>query len=269
MPPSALPSSAARRAWWLAPALILLWAPRAGAGGASDLEALRADVEALKAGQASIQRDLHEIRSLLRAKASPPPAAAEDRPIAVAGAMSMGGRTAPLTLVEFTDFQCPFCVRHARETLPQIERDYIRTGKLRYVVRDFPIGSLHPDARRAHEAVRCAGDQNRYWEMRARVFASPKDVAVQTLTTYARGLGLDVAAFEGCLERGPHATQVQADVAAGVTAGVTGTPTFFLARTAPDDGDVRVARSIVGAQPYENFRQAIEALLSGTAGPKP
>ncbi|MFO1376050.1 MAG: DsbA family protein [Steroidobacteraceae bacterium] len=269
MQASASLTGAVKRAWWLAPALILLWSPRAGAGGAADLDALRADVEALKAGQASIQRDLQEIRSQLRAKASPSPAAAEDRTIAVAGAMSMGERTAPLTLVEFTDFQCPFCVRHARDTLPQIERDYVRTGKLRYVVRDFPIGSLHPDARRAHEAVRCAGDQNRYWEMRARVFASPKDVAVRTLTTHARELGLDVAAFQGCLDSGRHATQVQADVAAGVSAGVTGTPTFFLARTAPGDADVRVARSIVGAQPYENFRQAIDALLSGAADPKP
>ena len=248
---------------------MMLWAPATGAGRASDLEALRADVEALKAGQAAMQRDLQDVRSLLRAKPSAPAAEVQDRVVAVAGAASMGERTAPLTLVEFTDFQCPFCARHARDTLPQIERDYVRTGRLRYVVRDFPIRSLHPDAHRAHEAVRCAGDQNRYWEMRARIFADPKAIDGQALAAHARELGLDLAAFRACLDSGRHATQVQEDLAAGGRAGVSGTPTFFLARTAPDDGEVRVIRSIVGAQPYANFRQALDSLLAGTTDPKP
>ena len=255
--------------FWGASLLSLLVAMGPGATHAgtrsTDLEVLRADLEALKAGQAAMQRDLQEIKSLLLAKPAARPAEAQERFVAVAGAPFLGEREAALTLIEFTDFQCPYCSRHARDTVPRIDREFVKTGKLKYVVRDFPIKSLHPEAYRAHEAVHCAGDQGRYWEMRSRIFAGPKSLSTDTLAGHARELGLDVSSFQSCLDSGRHAARVERDVAEGSKAGVNGTPSFFLARTSPNEGEVRILRAIVGAQPFSAFKDAIDGLLTRPA----
>ena len=182
--------------------------------------------------------------------------------LSVDGAPFKGDKNAKVTLVDFTDYQCPFCARHVRETWPQIEKDYISTGKVKYVVRDFPIESIHPHAFKAAEATHCAGEQGKYWEIHDRLFADQKALALKDLPPHAQTLGLDVPKFQQCLESGRHAAKVRKDLADGQKAGVTGTPSFFLGLTEPNDSQVKVQKSLKGAQPYAAFKEAIDSLLS-------
>jgi protein-disulfide isomerase len=146
--------------------------------------------------------------------------------------------------------------------LPQIDSEYIRTGKLKYVVRDFPLESIHKDAFKAAEAAHCAGDQGHYWEMHARLFANQRALGTKDLPQHAQALGLNVATFQQCVESGKHAARIRKDLEDGRRAGVTGTPGFFLGVTEPNDPKVKVLRVIKGAQPYASFKDAIESLLS-------
>jgi protein-disulfide isomerase len=138
----------------------------------------------------------------------------------------------------------------------------VKTGKLRYAVRDFPLEAIHPQAFKAAEAAHCAGDQGQYWEMHVLLFQNQRALGPAELTKYAGTLGLDGAKFQTCLDKALHAEAVKRDLAEGMKAGVRGTPTFFLGTI--ESGDkVRVTRIIRGAQPAEAFKAAIDAALSG------
>jgi protein-disulfide isomerase len=146
--------------------------------------------------------------------------------------------------------------------LPQIEKEYIKTGKVKYVVRDFPLEAIHKDAFKAAEAAHCAGEQGKYWEMHDRLFANQRALGPKDLPQHAQALGLDVSKFQQCLESGKHAARIRKDLEDGRRAGVTGTPGFVLGVTEPNDPKVKVLRVIKGAQPYTSFRDAIESILS-------
>lgn len=255
---------ASRRGWPLAAFLAMavlgpgLAAPAARAQGADDIRALRQEMEA-------IRKDLEEIKALLRGRvAGAPPAAPRDVTLRVEGVPAKGDSGARVTLVEFSDYQCPYCARHVRDTLPQIEEQYIKTGKLRYVMRDFPIEQIHPQAFRMHVAARCAGDQGKYWEMHARLFARQDQPQPADLVSHASGLGLEEAGFRACLESDRHDGAVKADFQDGVNAGVNGTPMFFLGLTQSGEPTVKVLKVLRGAQPYAAFKQAIDELLAAT-----
>ncbi len=171
-----------------------------------------------------------------------------------------------MTLVEFTDYQCPFCRRHSAQTKPQLVKDYVDTGKLRYVLREFPLAQIHPLATTAAEAALCAGDQGQYWAMNELFFADQRKLAPEDLKAHAEGLGLDVAGFSECLDGGKYAQRIQQDLADGIKAGVRGTPTFFLGLTDPTDATkIRVTKTIRGTQPYALFKQAIDELVAEAA----
>jgi len=182
--------------------------------------------------------------------------------VAVERAPALGRESAPVTIVEFTDYQCPFCQRHSSRVFPELVEEYVKTGKVRYVFRDFPIASLHPQAPRLHEAAHCAGDQGRYWEMHDQLFAKSQRADALDLAAGAGALGLDVPRFERCLAGGLHAPTVRRGIADGEKARVRGTPTFFLGLTEPAGGPIRPRRLLVGAQPYAAFKQAIDSLLA-------
>lgn len=242
--------------------LMLVFAYPGSTQPSEELEVLKRDIEALKKSQTVIQQQLQEMKTLLRGRQAP--AAAEPREVVlrIDGAPVMGDRNAKLTLIEFSDYQCPFCARHAHETLPQIERDYIKTGKVRYVLLDLPLEGIHPQAFKAAEAAHCAGEQARYWELHDRLFANQGALGVPDLLQHAGKLGLDVEGFRQCLESGRHATTIRESLAEAQKAGITGTPTFLLGVTAPDPSTVKAVTMIRGAQPYSRFREVIESLLS-------
>jgi protein-disulfide isomerase len=224
---------------------------------------LRQDVEALKRGQDAIRGQLEEMRKLLEARLPAPrqPVEAIDAELVLEPDDAIkGGEAASLTLVEFSDYQCPFCRRHFQTTLPQLEREYVETGKLRYVFRNFPMDSLHPQALKAAEAANCAGEQQKYWEMHDRLFANAEQLAPENLDEHAAAIGLDMEAFNACLQSGRQAEEIRKDIAEGSKLGVMGTPAFFLGVS--DGSNVKNVKRIGGAQPFALFKQQIDALLA-------
>ena len=168
--------------------------------------------------------------------------------VSVAGAPFKGVTTAPVTIVKFEDFHCPFCQR-TQETFAQLLARY--GDRLKLVHRDFPIDTLHPEARRAHEAARCAHEQGKFWPYHDRLYANAPKASPEHLKAYAREVGLDLPAFEQCFTSRRYEAAVQQDVNEGNRLGVSGTPTFFIN-----------GRALSGAQPIEPFVQVIEEELS-------
>ena len=160
---------------------------------------------------------------------------------------SRGSEKAPITIVEFSDFECPYCVK-AEETVKQVMKEY--EGKVRLVYRDFPL-PFHPNAQKAAEAAHCAGDQGKYWEMHEKLFANQQKLKVSDLKDHAKGVGLDAAKFEKCLESGEKAALVEKNKKAGAEVGVQGTPAFFV------NGIM-----LSGAQPVSEFKSIIDKELA-------
>ncbi len=164
------------------------------------------------------------------------------------GALFKGPATAPVTVVEFTDFHCPFC-KQVQPTLDQLMAKY--EGKVKLVYRDFPIDQLHPQSRRAHEAARCANDQGKFWAYHDLLYANAPWASPEELKGYAKEAGLDLLAFEQCLSSRKYQAAVQKDIDEGNRAGVTGTPAFFIN-----------GRLLSGAHPLDSFVPLIEQELA-------
>jgi protein-disulfide isomerase len=184
----------------------------------------------------------------------PQPGAQEPVEVPLGDAPSIGDPQAPVVIVEYTDFQCPYCLRHFQQTYPQIVENFVETGQVRYVFKDFPLTNIHPQAVLAAEAARCARDQEAYLEMHDLLFQrqqqwSGDSNAAETFVDLAAELDLDTGAFAECLDSGRHEAGVRADLEEGSQLGVTGTPGFFI------NGNY-----LSGAQPYAVFEQAIREL---------
>ncbi len=231
-----------------------------------ELKSLEDEIETLKKGQQEIRRDLQEIKALLQRARAGSQGIPKDLVLSIEADPFKGSPTAPVTLIEFSDYQCPYCARHVRQTLPQIERDYITTGKVKYVFRDLPLTSIHKEAFKAAEAANCAGKQGKYWEMHDQLFANRKALRVMSLEAHALGIGLDLAAFKHCLHSGATAQEIRDDIAEGQKAGVRGTPTFFLGRTDPNTPYVKPLLMLRGAVAYPKFQKAIDRLLTEKQG---
>ncbi len=234
---------------------------KALAEAGSDLSELRKEVEALKQGQLQLQRELQEINALLRRR-QPAATDVQNVVLTIGGYPSKGSQSAKLILIEFTDYQCPFCGRHFQQTSPQIERDYVNTGRVRYIVRDFPIESIHKDALKAAEAAHCAGEQSQYWQMHARLFNGQNALTADHLSAYAGALGLDVQGFQRCLDSNKYTVKIRQDLAEAQRVGVQATPSFLLGVAESDGSSVKVVKMIAGAHPYTVFKEAIDSLLS-------
>jgi protein-disulfide isomerase len=145
--------------------------------------------------------------------------------------------------------------------MPRIEQDYVKTGRIRYTVREFPLEQIHPQAFKAAEAALCAGDQGKYWQMHVRLFENQKALGADQLPGHGAAVGLEPAAFAECLRSGRHGARVRADLADGAKAGVRGTPMFFIG-LADESGTLKVVRALRGAVPYANFQTALDAVLA-------
>lgn len=176
-------------------------------------------------------------------------------PANVAGAL--GDPDAPVRIVEYSDYQCPYCQRHSLETLPQILSQMIETGQVYYIFKDFPLESIHPQARAAANAARCAGDQDAYWQMHDALFASQNQwvngTAAEVFAGLAADLALDVDSFNECVSGGRHDAVVQASIDEALSLGVRSTPTFFI------DG-----YPLAGAYPFDAFAFIVEHAEAGT-----
>lgn len=226
-----------------------------------DLNALQKQINDLKDSQKTLQKELQEIKALLQGRAAQPNLPPPNLTVSFDNLRFKGNKEAKIALIEFSDYQCPFCARFFTETLPQIEKEYISAGKLKYVIRDFPLEAIHPHAFKAHEAANCAGEQGKYWEMHDRLFQNQNLLGAAELPKHAQAIGLETAEFEACLRSGKQAAEIRKDLADGQNAGVHGTPTFFLGVGDSDTRAIKVLRMIVGAQPYAQFKETIEEVL--------
>jgi protein-disulfide isomerase len=176
----------------------------------------------------------------------PPPVLRVD--VSADGAPFKGSPKAPVTIVEFSDFHCPFC-RHVIPTLAQLESKY--GDKIKLVFRDFPIESLHPGATKAHEAARCANEQGKFWAYHDKLFAAPPNSSPEVFRGLAKEVGLNTKDFEICVNSGKYEAVIKEDIAEGNRVGITGTPAFFIN-----------GRLVSGAQPLEAFARIIDDELS-------
>jgi protein-disulfide isomerase len=213
-----------------------------------------------------IRQLLEKQQTQLAAAIAPRPAVAPAPPEKVQmnvgnGWYSIGRADAPVTLVEFGDIQCPFCKKFHTDAYAELKKNYIDTGKVRFVSRDLPL-EFHPFALKAAEAARCAGDQNKYWELRSALYSDSAPPDESVIKKAAEGLSLDVGALQSCIASDKYKADVQKDATEAASLQISGTPTFVLAKSAKDKLDgVR----IVGAQPFAAFQSAIEGLLKASA----
>ena len=161
----------------------------------------------------------------------------------------LGNPNAPVTIIEFSDFQCPFCERFVTQTLPELKKAYIDTGKAKLIYRDFPL-SFHQYAENAARAAEAAGEQGKYYEMHDKIFQNQSALDDASLKKYAQDLGLDMEKFNADFTSAKIAAEVKKDFSDGQGYGVTGTPTFFINGT-----------ELVGAQPFSAFQKIIDAEL--------
>jgi protein-disulfide isomerase len=208
-----------------------------------------------------ILNELKQIRQVLEKMQSGNQAAPQDDKVSYklpAGGFSMGDAKAPLVIVEYTDFQCPFCQQFHNQAFAQIKANYIDTGKVRFISRDFPL-DFHENARRAATAGRCAAEQGKYWEMRHVMIVNADQLKTENLASYATQVKMDVPKFRACLDNpDKFKAQIDKEIAEGGVAGVTGTPTFVIGHV---EGDKIDGVRLVGAQPYAQFDAKIQEML--------
>lgn len=187
------------------------------------------------------------------------PPSAKIRSISINGAPVQGNANAPVTLVEFSDFQCPFCERFFSSTLPQIEQEYVDTGKVKLVYKQFPLDSLHPNAKVSALASECANEQGKFWPYHNTLFGnqtqwaeqSPTQV-ISTFKKYATDLGMNVASFNTCMDSKKYSSIIDKELEEGSTYGVSGTPTFYVGN------EKSGYTQLIGAQPFSAFQQIID-----------
>jgi protein-disulfide isomerase len=207
-----------------------------------------------------ILTELRQIRQLLerqgQAEAKGPAEPAHAR-INLEGAEMLGAKTAPLTIVEFTDYQCPFCQRFHVNVFGDLKKEYIDTGKVRFYSRDLPLDSIHPNAHRAAEAARCAADQHQFWAIRDKMGSHPNQLDLDSLLADAKDLKMDVAQFRSCVESHKYKDAIDGDLLEARRIGADGTPAFVIGKSTPEGVDGEL---MVGAQPLVEFERRLKAL---------
>jgi protein-disulfide isomerase len=219
---------------------------------------LKKEIQELREGLKAIQKDLQEIKGMLARPAGPP--SLVNQVIDLGNGPFKGDATAKVTLVEISDYQCPFCSRYAKDTYPQVENEYVKAGKVKSAFLDLPLESIHKSAFGAARAARCAGEQGKYWEMHDRLFASQS--TLEPWNSHAEAIGLDVKAFEACVGSDKHDAAIRRDMAEARRLGVSGTPAFLIGRTDPKSPKLRIAAALRGARPFADFKTEIDRLLA-------
>lgn len=228
---------------------------------------LKKEIEELKQGQKALQEDLKMIKALLtqgnRPGQKPPPPKPNVRDVAfdLGDNPEKGSESAPLVIVEFSDYQCSFCARHVKETYPEIYKKYINTGKLRYALIDNPL-PFHNMAAKAAEAAHCADEQGHFWEMHDKMISNPE--SLNDLNAIASSLDLDMKKFKSCMDEKKYAGKVASNLSLAKKLNIKAAPGFVIAVSNPDDPQkVKGISFILGAKPFAQFQKEIDQALAG------
>ncbi|MFH1200368.1 MAG: thioredoxin domain-containing protein [Candidatus Micrarchaeota archaeon] len=230
----------------------------------SNLAQISTGMADIKAGIANIK--INPAPAALAGATPTPAAAAPTAPaaqpggkISLAGAAAKGSDQAKVYLVEYSDFQCPFCGRHVTQTEGDIVKNYVDTGKVRLLFKEFPLDQIHPNARPAANAFECARDQNETaaWALHAKMFVNQETLSGANLKAWAKEAGLDSAKFDPCLNSSAKNSVIDAQQAEGSANGISGTPGFLIT-----DAAGNVLDRISGAYPFAAFQQKLDAALA-------
>ncbi len=172
---------------------------------------------------------------------------------------------APVTMIEYSDFTCGYCLKFFKDTWPKIQARYVDTGKVRFLYKDYPRADQGPGLTAAL-AARCAGDQGTYWPMHDRLFSADGRLDADSYTQHAKAIGLDQSQFRQCLRDAPHVQSIFRDRDEANSWGFRGTPGFVLMRTTQQPTTKDPAIAIPGAFPFEAFEEEIEKLLAAPGG---
>ena len=206
-------------------------------------------------------KELRQIRLLLERQQAKPAAPQEEQPTRakitdLSGVSMLGQKTAPLTIVEYTDYQCPFCQRFHVTAFSELKKQYIDTGKVRFFSKDMPL-DFHPNALRAAQAARCAAEQKKFWELRDVMGANPDKLDIDHIMNFAADLRMDTVALRACVDSGKYKDTVQRDVLEAMKIGANGTPTFIVGKSVGEGVDGEL---VVGAMPFEMFDAKLKTL---------
>ncbi len=223
------------------------------------LESIQQELSALRTELARMNLALTEVhRAVAVPPEAPAPAPVRLQDVDIGDDPRIGAADASLALVEFADYQCPYCARHQQQTMPMLREQYIDTGKLQYIFKDYAL-DFHPQAKAAAVAANCAGAQGQYWPMHDALFAEYRNLGEELYQRLAGELKLDLDAFTACQQDAAQLKEIDADRIYGEGLGVQGTPQFYLGRV--EGGRLVDALPINGAQPYSVFATAIGKLL--------
>jgi protein-disulfide isomerase len=208
-----------------------------------------------------ILKELRQIRQLLEKQQAKPAQPQEEAPTRakitdLSGVSMLGSKTAPLTIVEYTDYQCPFCQRFHVTAFSELKKAYIDTGKVRFFSKDMPL-DFHPNAMRAAMAARCAGEQGKFWELRDTMGANPNSLDLEHIVGFAADLKMDTGALRTCIDSGKFKERVQNDVLEAMKIGASGTPTFIVGKSVGEGVDGEL---VVGAMPFQMFDVKLKEL---------
>ncbi len=228
---------------------------------APDLTSLARDVQQLKVQQQQILDSLNDLKKMVvRGNVPQAPTLKLPETISTQGDIFRGTATAQVAIIEFGDFECPYCRRYEQETYPQIADTYIKTGKVRYYYKDLPL-PFHAHARPAALAARCAGEQGKYWQMYDALFTDQVPATAADLDTRAKAAGVDTTKLDTCIASDRFSSSIRQNIDQAAKMAMSGTPTFLIGTVAPDGNLVNVKQSVVGAQPFSVFRADIDSLL--------
>ena len=239
--------------------LCLLATAPACAEQAQDLRHLQIQVQRLEMQQKQILDSLEELKKLARGGGGPPPVKAPEK-VSVAGESFRGNSGASLAIIEYADFECPYCRRFEHDTFPQLRDAYINTGKVKYFYRDFPL-AFHEHSMSAAQAARCAGEQGKFWEMHDSLFEEPAALNPDDVQRRAGAIGLDVGRLSACAGGAHPGGTIEKTMAEAARMQINGTPTFLIGTIAANGELVNVKETMVGAYPFEAFKAKIEPLL--------
>lgn len=221
---------------------------------------MKIEIAALNSKIENMEEEIKELKSKPSQPAAPgaAPARVIEKVVSLDNDPMKGDPKAPVTIVEFSDYECPFCRRSYENVFTKLDEEYIKTGKVRMVFRDFPLG-FHQKAIPAAIAANCAGEQGKYWEVHNFLFQNPDKLGTEYVLNASDELGLDKAKLTTCMNDKSKEKEITEDFKAGQEYGVRGTPSYFIGKTT-DDNEINGV-FVRGAQPYSVFKEHIESIL--------
>lgn len=225
---------------------------------------MKIEIAALNGKIENMEAELKDLKSKTgsaAAPSAPAPQPTVETVVSIDDDPVKGDKDAPVTIIEFSDYECPFCRRSYQNVFTKLNEEYIESGKVKIVFRDFPLG-FHKKAIPAAIAANCAGEQGKYWEVHDFLFQNPDKLGTEYVLNASEELGLDKAKLEACFKDESKEKEITEDFEAGQEYGVRGTPSYFIGKTT--DGKEITGVMVRGAQPYNVFKEHIDELLENS-----